>query len=74
MKTTQRHIRQLIAEGAAVDANKLGDSDLEDLAAHHERLAVSFGVNGMNGGVCRDTRTGQLYAVPSRSSALFILF
>ncbi len=74
MKTTQRHIRQLIAEGAAVDANRLEDYDLEDLAAHSEKLAVSFGVYGMNGGVCRDTRTGQLYAVPSRSSALFILF
>lgn len=36
-----------------------------------ETVAMSFGIYGMNGGLFRDTETGQLYGIPRRDGILF---
>lgn len=73
-KTTQKQIRNLIMDGIAIDANKLPYERLYDLACHADKIALSTGIYGMNGGIFKDSRDGQLYAIASRSTALFIVF
>lgn len=40
---------------------------------HYEKVAVSFGVNGMNGALLKDIATGKHYYIGARNSVLFIL-
>ena len=73
-RVTQKAIRQLISSGLAIDANHLSYEKLYQLYPHVEKVCHSEGIYGINGGVVRDSRDGQMYAIPSRSSALFIFF
>lgn len=38
-----------------------------------EKVGLSFGVYGMNGGLFRDTKTGKMYKITKRSTNLFFL-
>lgn len=69
MKTriTQRALKHLIEVGAAIE---LTDTNTIP-AGRLETVALSFGVYGMNGGLFRDYKSGQLYAIPRRDSILF---
>lgn len=76
MRVRQKDIRAMIASGAARDAAKDYHGDVE---AFHEKyrgyeaIAHSVGVYGVNGGIYRHWKTGELAAVCGRCSALFIL-
>lgn len=74
MKTTQKECRELIKYGNAVDLNKLPTEELYDIAHHLKTLAIGHGVYGMNCGIFQDIRDGKMYACPSRSNALFIVY
>lgn len=66
-KTTQREIKRLIKLGAAkelTDTTTVKNSGLTT-------VAMSFGIYGMNGALFRHDTTGELYAIPSRSTLLF---
>ena len=66
-KTTQKEIKRLIKAGAAIEL-----TDTKTVSCGRlETVAMSFGIYGMNGGLFRDTETGQLYAIPRRDSILF---
>lgn len=66
-KTTQREIKRLIKVGAAIEL-----TDTKTVPAGRlQTVAMSFGIYGMNGGLFRDTETGQLYAIPRRDGILF---
>lgn len=69
--TTLKHIRALIANGTAHDANDLDHAQLCELAKHGRKVDTSAGVYGINGAIIRDDRDGELYAFAGRSSALF---
>lgn len=65
--TTQRELKRLIKAGAAIEL-----TDTTTIPAGRlETVAMSFGIYGMNGGLLRDTETGQLYAIPRRDGILF---
>lgn len=38
-----------------------------------EKIALSFGIYGMNGGLFRDVETGELHKIIKRSSNLFLI-
>ena len=59
-KTTQREVKRLIKSGVAIELTDTTTVKHSELTT----VALSFGVYGMNA-------TGQLYAIPNRSSLLF---
>lgn len=66
-KTTQKEIKRLIKVGAAIEL-----TDTYTIPAGRlETVALSFGVYGMNGGLFRDYKSGQLYGIPRRDGILF---
>lgn len=66
-RTTQSELKRLIKVGAVIE---LTDTNTIP-AGRLETVALSFGMYGMNGGLFRDYESGQLYAIPCRSSILF---
>ena len=72
MKMTQSEIKRLVKTGAAIDITTAPPS--EELWTNTEKLAVSRGTYGMNGGLLKDRRDGQLYAITARNTALFYYF
>lgn len=72
MRMTQSEIKRLVKTGAAIDITTAPPS--EELWTNTEKLAVSRGTYGMNGGLLKDRRDGQLYAITARNTALFYYF
>ena len=66
-KITQREIKRLIKAGAAIE---LTDTKTVPYG-RIQTVAIAFGIYGMNGGLFRDTQTGQLYGIPRRNAILF---
>ena len=66
-KTTQREVKRLIKSGVAIELTDTTTVKHSELTT----VALSFGVYGMNAGLFRHDTTGQLYALPNRSSLLF---
>ena len=73
MKTCkQKELRRLAQIGVARDVT---NADPELFKGHEfEKIAVSKGVYGMNGGLVKDLTTGEYLAVIGRTSMLFWLF
>lgn len=72
-KYTQKELRQLVRLGIAEDyTNK--PSEYVYTLRRLDKVGYSFGIYGINGGLVKDTETGQLYAIIGRNSNLFILF
>lgn len=72
-KYTQKELRQLVQLGVAEDyTNK--PADYMYTLRRLDKVGYSSGIYGINGGLVKDTETGQLYAVIGRCSNLFILF
>lgn len=67
LKTTQKAIKEGIRCGAIIELTDTRQIESGDL----ENIAMSFGIYGMNGGVWRHRKTGKLYGIASRCSALF---
>lgn len=65
----QKEIRNMIRNGIAKEITSYDNIP----AGRLEIIAVSRGVYGMNAALFRHVDSGDLYAVPSRSSLLFFL-
>lgn len=72
-KTTQRALRNLIANGFAIDVTDWSTKDLDDLKLNSDVVAVATGVYGLNGILVKHRETFDLYAAPTRSSAALAL-
>lgn len=72
-KYTQKELRQLVQLGVAEDYTNKPSEYIYTLRRLDE-VDYSSGIYGINGGLVKDTETGQLYAVIGRCSNLFILF
>lgn len=66
-KTTQKEIKRLIRLGAAKEITECGTPATNEL----DTVAMPFGIYGMNGAIFKHRQTGELYAIPSRSTMLF---
>lgn len=69
---TQKEIRNLVNMGIAADITYMGFEDCQNFMDSHRltTLNVSTGAYGMNGALFQD-ESGKLYAITSRTSALF---
>ena len=72
MRMKQSEIKRLVKTGAAIDITTAPPS--EEVWTNAEKVAVSRGTYGMNGGLLKDRRDGQLYAITARNTALFYYF
>lgn len=70
-KVSKKAIRDYIRLGLAID---ITNASPDAIPAHYEKIAICRGTYGMNGGIIRDTSTGQLYAITARNSNLFRVF
>lgn len=67
----QKEIKNLVKLGAAIDITA---AKLPAITEPFEKIGVSRGVYGMNGGLIRGKCSGTLYAITARNSTLFYYF
>lgn len=75
-KYTQKALRELVRLGAAESITNYSFSEMRDFLHAHslEKVGYSSGVYGINGGLLKDTQTGQLYAITARNTACSMAF
>ena len=71
MKFTQKQLKEMAKNKIATDITHEEQEKVQNLNVN--KIGLSFGINGMNGGLFQDNETGRLYVITSRSSNLFIL-
>ena len=69
----QVDFKRMAQYGEAIDITNWSDENLMMLRQNSDliKVAISSGVNGMNGALLQDLRTGCLYVITSRNSTLF---
>lgn len=72
---TQRELKNLVALGAAEDITR-GDNEtreaIESVEGYYTQIGYSAGVYGCNGMLLQGHKTGKLYAVTARTTAIFV--
>ena len=71
-KTTLKTIKNLVKNNIAIDITTLKNEEYEKIEVE-ERIYISSGIYGINGGVFRG-KDGNIYAITSRNSNLFYFF
>ena len=75
IRYTQKQIKNLISTGAAVDITRADANDRKNILTNEYELTAigySIGKYGRNGLLLISEYSGTLYAIGSRSTALFI--
>ena len=74
-KYTQRELKNLVALGVAEDITR-GDNEtreaIESVEGSYTQIGYSAGVYGCNGMLLQGHKTGKLYAITARTSAIFV--
>lgn len=75
-KMTQKQIKDYVRDGIAIDITNYEFDEMNQFLREHnlDKIAVSRGVYGMNGGLLQDRDTGEMYAITARNSALMMAF
>ena len=75
-KYTQRELKALAREGYAQDITQYSFEDMRDFLHSRslDRVGVSRGTYGMNGGLLQDVNTGEQFVITARNSARFMAF
>lgn len=75
LKTTQKALREMVANGQAQDITNGTDETRTDILAKEDYLqeiAYAAGIHGCNGILYKGHNTGTLYAITDRTNAIFI--
>jgi len=74
-KFTQKQLKSLITEGAAVDIS-YADNDtrtaIEKEEGYYTQIGYAAGIYGCNGMLLKGHNTGKLYAIAGRTQAIYI--
>ena len=76
-KYTQKEIRSFVKNGIAVDITHHSNPERNELEAREgwlDKVGYSSGLYGINGGLLKGHKSGTLYAITKRSTAIFIYF
>lgn len=73
-KYTLSELKNLVRCGMAHDLTNATDTEVMEQWQHAEKVGYSSGVYGINGGLIRNTETGEYYAIIARNSNLFRIF
>ena len=72
---TQRELKNLVTLGAAEDITR-GDNEtrkaIEAVEGYYTQIGYSAGVYGCNGMLLQGHKTGKLYAITARTTAIFV--
>lgn len=69
-KFTQSELRTMVEMGMALDFTNATLDEIHEQQGYADKLGYSMGLNGMNGLLFRNTKTGECYAILRRSSVL----
>lgn len=70
-KYTQKHLRELVADGIAQDITRLSFGEADALYRQGiTKVGYSVGVYGCNGALFQDNHSGAYYAITARNSTL----
>ena len=71
----QRELKNLVALGVAEDITR-GDNEtreaIESVEGYYTQIGYSSGVYGCNGMLLQGHKTGKLYAITARTTAIFV--
>ena len=74
-KYTQRQLKEMVKYGLAEDIT-YGNNDtrrqIEETDGYYTQVGYSSGVYGCNGMLLKGNKTGKLYAITSRTTAVFV--
>lgn len=73
---SQKELRELVKMKIAKDLSTCNHSDISEfIKTHHiEKIGISSGTYGINGGVIQDVESGELYVIIGRNVALLTVF
>lgn len=69
-KFTQKQLRALVASGAAVDVTNASSRDV--IPENYKQIGYAAGLYGCAGMLLQGYDTGKLYAVTSRTTAIYL--
>jgi len=69
IKTTQRELKGMVRNGIAIDVTNAGNRSA--IPESYDQIGYAAGIYGCNGMLLKGCKTGQLYAVTARSSAIY---
>ena len=74
-KYTQKELKNLVSMGVAEDITR-GDNDtriaIELAEGYYTQIGYSAGVYGCNGMLLQGHKTGKLYAITARTTAIYV--
>lgn len=74
-KYTQRQLKEMVKHGLAEDIT-YGNNDtrrqIEETEGYYTQVGYSSGVYGCNRMLLKGNKTGKLYAITSRTTAVFV--
>lgn len=75
-KYTQKELKTFARDGIAQDITTMNFEQMKEFLHTHnlDRVGVSRGVYGLNGGLLKDIETGEFYVITTRNSALAMAF
>ena len=75
-KYTRKAIREFVTMGLATDITNYGFEEMDNFLKSHDlqKVCYSIGLYGLNGGLLKDCKTGELYAITARNTALTMAF
>lgn len=74
-KYTLKQLKNLVNNGLAVDLTKGNNDTYKELIkkeSYLSQVGYAIGIYGLNGKLLKGDKTGTLYAITARSSALYI--
>lgn len=76
LKISKKELRNYISLGLAKDINCLSVEKARALNAEcdFEKVAYCTGTYGISGGLLKDKKTGNMYAITARNTNLFYFF
>ena len=69
-KYTQKQLKNLVATGAAVDVSHARSA--EDIPEYYSKIGYASGMYGCSGLLFKGDKSGKLYAITSRTLAIYI--
>ena len=70
IKYTQKQLKQMVDAGIAIDVTYA--SDRNAIPESYSQVGYAAGIYGCNGMLLKGYNTGKLYAIYSRTSAIYI--
>jgi hypothetical protein len=67
-------LKCLVRSGMAHDLTNASTAEVMEQWKHGEKIGYCSGTYGINGGLIRNTETGEYFAITARNSNLFRIF